>query len=214
MGSARNVIPPWGGKSRLGNGVFTKKNIFRKLTIFILFYLFRCFKVLSWVVESIKARASQCGPDTVNHEVTVFDPLDVFGPDGALSSSGAEMKCPHFFMKTDEVSPELAAMAATIKAADCFIIVTPEYNHTLPPALTSMMGHFGSSNYAFKPSAIVTYSVGALGGIRAAMAARPFLSELGCLPVSKLAAFGSVGTPTIFYHYFISSYAQKDIIVP
>ena len=69
----------------------------------------------------------------------------------------------------------------------------------LPPymndkaALTSLMGHFGGSNYAFKPSAIVTYSVGPFGGTRAAMALRPFLSELGCLPVSKLTCFASAG---------------------
>jgi len=66
-----------------------------------------------------------------------------------------------------------------------------EYNHQLPPALTSMMGHFGGSNYALKPSAVVTYSAGPWGGARAAMAARPFLSELGCLSVSKMTMFPS-----------------------
>lgn len=65
-------------------------------------------------------------------------------------------------------------------------------NHSIPPALSSMMGHFGGSNYACKPSAIVTYSPGAWGGSRAAMALRPMLSELGCLPVSKLCAVPSV----------------------
>ena len=32
------------------------------------------------------------------------------------------------------------AMAAAIKEADCYVIVTPEYNHSIPPALSSMMG--------------------------------------------------------------------------
>ena len=62
------------------------------------------------------------------------------------------------------------------------MVVTCEYNHSIPPALTSMMGHFGGSNYAFKPSAVVTYSPGQAGGARVAMALRPFLSELGCEP--------------------------------
>ena len=50
-------------------------------------------------------------------------------------------------------APEtMEAMAMTLRAADCFIIVTPEYNHSIPPALSSLMGHFGSSCYGFKPS--------------------------------------------------------------
>jgi chromate reductase len=77
-------------------------------------------------------------------------------------------------------------MASAIKAADCFVIVSPEYNHSIPSALSAMMSHFGGSNYAYKMSAIVTYSAGPWGGMRAAVALRPFLSELGCLPVSKL----------------------------
>ena len=36
---------------------------------------------------------------------------------------------------------------ASIKAADGYVVVTAEYNHSLPPALTSLMGHFGGSNY-------------------------------------------------------------------
>ena len=51
------------------------------------------------------------------------------------------------------------------------------------------MGHFGGSNYTLKPSACVTYSPGPWGGMRGAMALRPFLSELGCIPVSKLTAY-------------------------
>jgi NAD(P)H-dependent FMN reductase len=83
----------------------------------------------------------------------------------------------------------METMKDAIKAADCFLVVTCEYNHTIPPALSSMLGHFGGSNYAFKPSGIVTYSPSPWGGTRAAMALRPMLSELGCLPVSKICCF-------------------------
>ena len=55
------------------------------------------------------------------------------------------------------------------------------------------MGTFGGSNYTLKPSAIVTYSPGPWGGMRAAVALRPFLSELGCLPVSKLTGYPDAG---------------------
>ena len=177
MGSARDITPPWGGGSRLGDGI------------------------LNWVKNKISNRSSKlgcaCNTDDdeveITHDITVFDPLVVFGKDGALAESGAEMKTPHFFFKEGEAPPKMNEMAATIRAADCYVIVTPEYNHSLPPALSSMMGHFGGSGYAYKPSAIITYSPSPYGGSRCAVALRPFLSELGCLPVSKLACFSTVG---------------------
>lgn len=169
MGSARDISPPWGGSSRLGNGI------------------------LSWVKNELSQRSAELGDETITHEVTVFDPLEVFAPGGALAESGAELKTPHFFFKAGEAPAAMDTMAQTIKAADCFLIVTAEYNHSLPPALSSMMGHFGGSLYKFKPSGIITYSPSPYGGTRAAVALRPFLSELGCLPVSKLACFSMVG---------------------
>ncbi len=65
-------------------------------------------------------------------------------------------------------------------------MVSPEYNHSMSPALAHLLNHFGSSLFAFKPSAIVTYSAGQWGGTRAAVGMRTFLSELGCLPVSAM----------------------------
>ncbi len=56
------------------------------------------------------------------------------------------LAAPHFFLKPDAISPKMAEMAATIKAADCYVIVSAEYNHTAPPALLSLLGHFGGSN--------------------------------------------------------------------
>jgi chromate reductase, NAD(P)H dehydrogenase (quinone) len=50
----------------------------------------------------------------------------------------------------------------------------------------NILNHFGSSEFSFKPSAIVSYSAGQWGGTRAAIALRPILSELGCLAVSAM----------------------------
>lgn len=65
-------------------------------------------------------------------------------------------------------------------------MITPEYNHAPSPALLNLLNHFGSSVFSYKPSAIVSYSAGQWGGTRAAIALRPILSELGCLPVSAM----------------------------
>ena len=53
----------------------------------------------------------------------------MFGPDGALQTSGAELQTPHFFLKKEMVPAAMAQMADTIRAADCYVIVTAEYNH-------------------------------------------------------------------------------------
>ncbi len=71
--------------------------------------------------------------------------------------------------------PELAAL---IRAADGFMIVSGEYNHGIPPALKNLLDHF-LEEWFWRPSAIACYSAGAFGGVRAAMQLRATLAELG-----------------------------------
>lgn len=66
-----------------------------------------------------------------------------------------------------------------IREADAFVIVSAEYNHSMPPALTNTMDHFPISSFKYIPSGIVSYSMGSFGGVRAAVQARSFLGELG-----------------------------------
>ncbi len=127
LGSARNVSPPWGGDARLGD------------------------RVIEWVKSSLSARASSLGDDVIKHDVSVVDPIAVFGNGGGLSHSGAEMRCPTFFVSDSSLPESTKALRDVIKGADCYLIVSPEYNHTIPPALSSVMGHFGGSNYKCKP---------------------------------------------------------------
>jgi NAD(P)H-dependent FMN reductase len=96
----------------------------------------------------------------------------------------------------------LQRMAALIIPADAYIIVSGEYNHTIPPALANLMDHF-LDEYFRKPSAIVCYSAGAFGGVRASIALRSMLAEMGTssipsiLPIPAVQnAFGEDGTPT------------------
>lgn len=93
---------------------------------------------------------------------------------------------PHFSYPQNKAPLALDALAKKIKSSDGFIMISPEYNHSISPALTNLLNHFGSSLFSYKPSAIVTYSAGQWGGMRAAVGMRTFLSELGCLPVSAM----------------------------
>ncbi|MGB0757590.1 MAG: NADPH-dependent FMN reductase [Patescibacteria group bacterium] len=97
-------------------------------------------------------------------------------------------------------APESMQKVADIFAkADAFVVVSAEYNHAIPPALTNLMNHY-FDEYAWKPSGIVTYSSGGFGGVRPLSQLRTFLAELGCssiphtMPIPKIKdAFDSSG---------------------
>lgn len=112
-----------------------------------------------------------------DHEIELIDALDYPMP---------TVFKPHFSYSKRTVPAELADLAEKIQQADGYIMVSPEYNHSLSPALSHLLNHFGSSLFSYKPSAIMTYSAGQWGGMRAAVGMRTFLSELGCLPVSAM----------------------------
>lgn len=83
-------------------------------------------------------------------------------------------------------APEpLETLAEMIRNADAFVVVSGEYNHSIPPALTNLMDHF-LEEYFFRPSGIVCYSAGAFGGVRAAMQLRAFLAEIGTVSIPTL----------------------------
>lgn len=87
----------------------------------------------------------------------------------------------------------MQAVADIFDAADGFVIVSGEYNHSVPPALKNLLDHY-QSEYLYKPSAIVTYSAGPFGGVRGLVNMRGILAELGtsaipsAFPVSKVGA--------------------------
>jgi NAD(P)H-dependent FMN reductase len=98
--------------------------------------------------------------------------------------------------------PVLEALAQLYRRTDAFAIVSGEYNNGIPPALKNLLDHF-LEEYFFRPSAIVCYSVGQFGGVRAAMQLRMTLAELGMpsipslLPVPRVQdAFTPDGEPT------------------
>ena len=117
-------------------------------------------RVTKFVVAKLKER---------NHLVTVVDPKELNLPliDKAYSSY------------PEGTAPQaLKQVAEIIRHADAFLVVSAEYNNSISPALTNMLDHFSPSSYKYRPSAIVCYSIGPYGGVRAAMQLRAFLAEL------------------------------------
>ncbi|MEZ5066933.1 MAG: NAD(P)H-dependent oxidoreductase [bacterium] len=127
------------------------------------------------------------------HDVTLVDPMEVNLPllDRMYKEYGP-----------GEAPANLQRLADVIRPADAFVIVSGEYNHNVPPALSNLLDHF-LDEYFWRPSAIVCYSAGAFGGVRAMIALRSMLAELGMssipsiLPIPRVqAAFDEDGQPT------------------
>jgi NAD(P)H-dependent FMN reductase len=90
-------------------------------------------------------------------------------------------------------APEtMEKLAQLFNASDGFLIVTGEYNHSIPPALKNLLDHF-QQEYFFKPSAIASYSAGSFGGVRAAVHLRVILGELGMPAISSMLPFPEIG---------------------
>ena len=124
--------------------------------------------------------------------MTLLDPLDLGLP--LLDRMYKE------YQKGAAPAP-LERIAETIRSADAVVVVTGEYNHATPPALVNLLDHF-LEEWFWRPSAIVSYSAGPFGGVRAASHLRDMLAELGMpsiptsLPVPVVQdAFDDDGTP-------------------
>ncbi|TQM35090.1 NADPH-dependent FMN reductase [Pseudonocardia cypriaca] len=122
--------------------------------------------VANWFVEEARARADL--------DIDVLDLAEAELPD-RLTGWG---------------TPPPAAVAAVtprLAAADAFVIVTPEYNHSYPaPVKTLIDWHF--TEWQAKPVAFVSYG-GMSGGLRAVEHLRGVLAELHAVTVRDTVSF-------------------------
>lgn len=91
-----------------------------------------------------------------------------------------------------EAPEPLERLATLYREVDGFVIVAGEYNHGIQPGLKNLLDHF-LEEYFFRPSAIVCYSAGVYGGVRAAMQLRMTLAELGMPSIPSLFPIGRIG---------------------
>lgn len=87
----------------------------------------------------------------------------------------------------------LEDLAALYRNADGFVIVTAEYNQSVPAALKNLLDHF-LEEYFWRPSTIVSYSAGRFGGVRAAVALRTILPELGMPSLPSILAIPMISS--------------------
>jgi len=75
------------------------------------------------------------------------------------------------------------AWSATIERADAFLFVTPEYNHSAPPALVNAITYL-HNEWEYKPAGIVSYG-GVSAGLRSAQALKALCNVLKIVPMAE-----------------------------
>eukprot|EP01043_Picozoa_sp_COSAG02_P004570 COSAG02_NODE_121_length_35326_cov_25.450819_2_plen_255_part_00 len=124
--------------------------------------------------------------ECAGHRVTLVDPL-------ATPLPMLEKAYQHYDEDELPRPAVLEEIAATLQSADAVVCVSAEYNHTIPPALTNLLGHFGPSFLLNgKPAGLVTYSAAWHGGRFAAAHLRGLCGELGLITIPAIHSIGAV----------------------
>ncbi|MCX4557817.1 NAD(P)H-dependent oxidoreductase [Streptomyces phaeochromogenes] len=127
--------------------------------------------VAEWLLGRIRDRADLA--------VDVVDTADVHLPTALSYSPSAE------------VAAELGKVTPHLAAADAFVVLTPEYNHSFPASLKTLIDwHF--HEWRAKPVAFVSYG-GLSGGLRAVEQLRQVFAELHAVTVRDTVSFHNAG---------------------
>lgn len=132
-----------------------------------------------WVVAQLRARG---------HDVALVDAAVLQLP--VLDKMWKEIKDDESETHS-ALHEKLAGLAQIYARSDGYVVVSAEYNHSIPPGLSNLIDYF-LEEYAFRPAAIVCYSSGSFGGVRAAMQLRSLLPEVGLSSIPSIQAMPQI----------------------
>ena len=112
------------------------------------------------------------------HKICVFDPAEY--------KMGLLEKPLHFYGPSEDKPRELVDLHTKLCQQDAFVFVTPEYNFSLPPALTNFIDHFPYDCWTRKPGSVVTYSMGPFGGMVAGTQLRTVAQVIQLIVLPKV----------------------------
>jgi NAD(P)H-dependent FMN reductase len=138
-------------------------------------------RAAKWAIAQLEARG---------HEAVLVDADELHLP--ILDKMWKELK-KDTSAKYAKLREKLEPLAKLYRRADGFCVVSAEYNNSIPPGLSNLIDYF-LEEYFFRPSAIVCYSAGQYGGVRAAMQLRVLLAETGMSSIPSLQPIPKVGS--------------------
>ena len=123
--------------------------------------------------------AAECAPPSMKFDLVEWRELPLF--DGDLLAQG--------------LPPSVGALRERIRRADGVLIVTPEYNFSVPGGLKNVLDWLSRGEdqpWALKPVAIASASAGPVGGARMQYDLRKVLLYLNALVLAKPEVFVSL----------------------
>ncbi|MET7856580.1 NAD(P)H-dependent oxidoreductase [Streptomyces sp. NPDC005318] len=90
-----------------------------------------------------------------------------------------------------DAQAQLAEVSLRLAAADAFVVVTPEYNHSYPAPLKNLIDRY-RAEWQAKPVAFVSYG-GVSGGLRAVEHLRQVFAELHAVSIRDTVSFHNAG---------------------
>ncbi|MEV5506219.1 NADPH-dependent FMN reductase [Streptomyces orinoci] len=87
----------------------------------------------------------------------------------------------------EEDRAALAAVTPRLRRADAFVVITPEYNHSYPASVKTLID-WHRDPWQAKPVAFVSYG-GLSGGLRAVEHLRPVFSEVHAVTIRETVSF-------------------------
>ncbi len=128
-------------------------------------------KAARFVVQQLERRG---------HTVTLIDPLELELP-----------LLDRMYKEFDKAPEPMETIHEALDSAEGIVVVSAEYNHSVPAALKNLLDHFQQEYYC-KPAGIVTYSAGPFAGTRAQVHLRVILGELGMVTPSIMFGISKV----------------------
>ncbi|MFF4499699.1 NADPH-dependent FMN reductase [Streptomyces sp. NPDC001401] len=103
----------------------------------------------------------------------------------------ADADLPTTFAPTAEAAAVRSSITPKLAAADAFVVLTPEYNHSYPAGLKNLIDwHF--TEWQAKPVGLVSYG-GLSGGLRAVEHLRQVFAELHAVTLRDTVSFHNAG---------------------
>ena len=90
-----------------------------------------------------------------------------------------------------EAPDAMERVAATLRAADGFVLVAGEYNWGIQPGLKNLTDHF-LEEWFWRPAAILSYSATRVGGARASTAWHATVAEMGMVAIPSTVAVSDI----------------------
>ncbi|MBF6053197.1 NADPH-dependent FMN reductase [Streptomyces eurocidicus] len=139
---------------------------------------------LAVIVASV--REGRFGPTVANWFVKQAGLRDDFEVD-VIDLADHELPYVLSQQPSAEVVEALSKVTPRLEQADAFVVVTPEYNHSFPASLKSLIDwHY--TQWQGKPVGFVSYG-GLAGGLRSAEQLRPIFAELHAVTIREAVSF-------------------------